>query len=121
MESWELLSHPRVTGHVTRAACRSTPRHAVNSPVKLLFTPVPTTQLLCPCQLHAPRHEQRRAPEWEHAGLVGPVIRGVVGDTIRVTVRNMLKSVDTNVSMHAHGVWYDKGSEGSPYADGNSE
>lgn len=59
---------------------------------------------------------QRRAPAWEHLGLLGPVIRGVVGDTIRVTFKNNLK--EHNVSLHPHGVWYDKESEGSPYADG---
>lgn len=59
---------------------------------------------------------QRRAPAWEHLGLLGPVIRGVVGDTIKVTFANRLS--EANVSMHPHGVWYDKESEGSPYADG---
>lgn len=62
------------------------------------------------------RIEQRRAPAWEHLGLLGPVIRGVVGDTIHVTFKNRLTA--HNVSLHPHGVWYDKESEGSPYADG---
>lgn len=59
---------------------------------------------------------QRRAAAWEHLGLLGPVLRGVVGDTLKVTFRNNLK--EHNTSMHPHGVWYDKKSEGSPYADG---
>lgn len=59
---------------------------------------------------------QRRAAAWEHLGLLGPVIRGVVGDTLKVTFRNNLK--EHNASMHPHGVWYDKESEGSPYNDG---
>jgi FtsP/CotA-like multicopper oxidase with cupredoxin domain len=59
---------------------------------------------------------QRRAPEWEHLGLLGPIIRGTVGDTILVTFKNMLPG--HNVSIHAHGVLYDKESEGSPYYDG---
>jgi hypothetical protein len=61
-------------------------------------------------------HTQRRAPAFEHMGLLGPIIRGVVGDTLKVTFRNNLK--EHNVSMHPHGVWYNKDSEGSPYADG---
>jgi hypothetical protein len=47
---------------------------------------------------------------------LGPVIRGVVGDTLKVTFKNKLKEHHT--SMHPHGVWYEKDSEGSPYADG---
>lgn len=49
-------------------------------------------------------------------GLLGPIIRGVVGDTLKVTFRNKLQEHDA--SMHPHGVWYTKDSEGSPYADG---
>jgi FtsP/CotA-like multicopper oxidase with cupredoxin domain len=47
---------------------------------------------------------------------MGPLIRGAVGDTIKVVFRNRLS--DNTVSIHPHGVWYDKDSEGSPYADG---
>ena len=51
--------------------------------------------------------------------MLGPVIRAVVGDTIMVTFKNLLPpSSGFNVSMHPHGMLYDKGSEGSPYADG---
>jgi FtsP/CotA-like multicopper oxidase with cupredoxin domain len=39
-----------------------------------------------------------------------------VGDTILVTFKNMVPG--HNVSVHAHGVLYDKESEGSPYYDG---
>lgn len=59
---------------------------------------------------------QRRAPEWEHLGLLGPVVRGAVGDTLLVTFKNML--TEQPVSIHSHGVLYDKQSEGSPYYDG---
>lgn len=48
--------------------------------------------------------------------MLGPVIRGAVGDTLKVTFKNNLQ--EHNVSMHPHGVWYDKDSEGSPYSDG---
>lgn len=56
-----------------------------------------------------------RAPEWEHLGMLGPLLRGVVGDTIRVMFRN---NADRPYSMHPHGVFYNKDSEGAPYADG---
>ena len=55
-----------------------------------------------------------RAPEWEHLGILGPLIRAEVGDTIRVHFRNKTKLV---CSMHAHGLSYDKRSEGALYLD----
>jgi hypothetical protein len=45
-------------------------------------------------------------------GLLGPVLRGVVGDYLAVTVLNR---VSQPLSMHPHGVRYDKDSEGSYY------
>jgi manganese oxidase len=56
-------------------------------------------------------------PEWEHLGFLGPMIRGVVGDTIKVYFRN---NAHQPYSMHPHGVFYDKNSEGASYADGTS-
>lgn len=56
-----------------------------------------------------------RPPEWEHLGFLGPVIRGVVGDTIRVVFRN---NGTHPYSVHPHGVFYNKDSEGAPYQDG---
>jgi manganese oxidase len=58
-----------------------------------------------------------RAPEWEHLGILGPLIRAEVGDTIRVMFRN---NASFPASMHPHGVFYTKSSEGAPYADGSS-
>ncbi|MDQ1491265.1 MAG: hypothetical protein QOJ23_3779 [Actinomycetota bacterium] len=58
-----------------------------------------------------------RPPEWEHLGDLGPVIRAEVGDTIEVVFRN---HTPFPASMHPHGVFYDKNSEGAPYADGTS-
>jgi FtsP/CotA-like multicopper oxidase with cupredoxin domain len=52
-----------------------------------------------------------------YLGLLGPVIRAEVGDTIRVVFRN---TCSFPTSMHPHGVFYDKASEGAPYADGTS-
>ena len=45
------------------------------------------------------------------------VIRAVVGDTIRVVFRN---NGHRPFSMHPHGVFYGKSSEGAPYNDGGS-
>ncbi len=58
-----------------------------------------------------------RPPEWEHLGILGPLLRAEVGDTIRVVFRN---NGSYPYTMHPHGVFYDKDSEGSPYADGTS-
>lgn len=45
-------------------------------------------------------------------GLLGPVLRGVVGEYIAVT---LLNRAGKPVSMHPHGVKYDKDSEGARY------
>lgn len=58
-----------------------------------------------------------RPAEWEHLGMLGPVIRAEVGDSIRVVFRN---NGSHPFSMHAHGVFYDKNSEGAIYEDGTS-
>lgn len=63
-------------------------------------------------------HEPKvRPPEWAHLGFLGPVIHAVVGDTIRVVFRN---NGHRAFSMHPHGVFYEKSSEGVPYNDGTS-
>jgi plastocyanin len=56
-----------------------------------------------------------RGPAWEHLGMIGPVIRAEVGDTIRVVFKNNGRHPFT---MHPHGVFYDKNSEGASYDDG---
>jgi FtsP/CotA-like multicopper oxidase with cupredoxin domain len=58
---------------------------------------------------------KQRPPEWEHLGFLGPLIRAEVGDTIKVVFKNNLKF---RASLHPHGVFYEKQSEGSPYNDG---
>jgi manganese oxidase len=58
-----------------------------------------------------------RPPEWEHLGLLGPLIRAEVGDTIRVTFRN---NTALSVTMHPHGVEYKKDAEGAMYDDGTA-
>ena len=59
-----------------------------------------------------------RPPECEHLGMLGPVLRAEVGDTIKVYFRN---NASHPYSMHPHGVFYEKGSEGSNYEDDSSE
>lgn len=58
-----------------------------------------------------------RPPEWEHLGILGPLLRASVGDTFRIVFRN---NASHPYSMHPHGVFYTKDSEGAPYADGTS-
>jgi FtsP/CotA-like multicopper oxidase with cupredoxin domain len=52
-----------------------------------------------------------------YLGLLGPVIRATVDDTIRISFRN---NCSFPASMHPHGVFYTKSSEGAPYNDGTS-
>jgi FtsP/CotA-like multicopper oxidase with cupredoxin domain len=57
---------------------------------------------------------QERPEEWKHLGVLGPLIRGVVGDTIVVVFKN---NTTHPASVHAHGVFYTKSSEGAGSAD----
>jgi len=59
-----------------------------------------------------------RAPEWEHLGILGPLVRAEVGDTIVVVFKN---NVTFPASVHPHGVFYEKDSEGAPYNDGTDD
>ncbi len=58
-----------------------------------------------------------RPSEWRHLGMLGPLIRAEVGDTIRVVFKNRTRF---QASMHPHGVFYLKTSEGSGYNDETS-
>jgi hephaestin len=58
-----------------------------------------------------------RSPQDAYLGLLGPVIRAQVGDTIKVTFRN---HCSFPASVHPHGVFYNKDSEGAGYNDGTS-
>ena len=60
--------------------------------------------------------ETRPADE-QYLGILGPVVHAAVGDTIRIVFRN---TCPFPASVHAHGVFYAKRSEGAPYADGTS-
>ena len=66
---------------------------------------------------HASRTCSRRPADERYLGLLGPVIRAEVGDTIKVVFRN---TCPFPASVHPHGVFYEKDSEGAPYNDGTS-
>ena len=55
--------------------------------------------------------------DWVHLGILGPLIRAEVGDKIRIVFKN---NTSFPASMHPHGVFYLKDSEGAPYNDGTS-
>jgi len=55
-----------------------------------------------------------RLPQDEYLGLLGSILRAEVGDTIKVVFKN---NASRPYSMHPHGVFYEKASEGSMYAD----
>jgi FtsP/CotA-like multicopper oxidase with cupredoxin domain len=58
-----------------------------------------------------------RTPDQEYLGMLGPVLRAEVGDTLRVVFRN---NATRPYSMHPHGVFYGKDSEGTGnYDDGS--
>ena len=60
------------------------------------------------------RARLKRPSRDRYLGFLGPVIRAEVGDTIKVVFRNACRFP---ASVHPHGVFYDKSSEGAPYAD----
>jgi manganese oxidase len=60
---------------------------------------------------------KQRSEEWQHLGIVGPLIRAEVGDTIRIFFKN---NASHSYSLHAHGLFYAKNSEGAPYQDETS-
>jgi FtsP/CotA-like multicopper oxidase with cupredoxin domain len=55
--------------------------------------------------------------QWEHLGILGPLIRAEVGDSIRVVFRN---NTHLSVTMHPHGLAYTKDAEGALYTDGTA-
>jgi FtsP/CotA-like multicopper oxidase with cupredoxin domain len=59
-----------------------------------------------------------RTPEERYLGILGPVLRGEVGDTIKVVFKN---KASRPYSMHPHGVLYAKSSEGSMYQDNSGD
>lgn len=58
----------------------------------------------------------QRSDDEAHLGLLGPLLRAEVGDTVIIELYNRL---DVPVSMHTHGALYNKTGEGTPYTDGS--
>ncbi len=58
-----------------------------------------------------------RPQQWEHLGILGPLIRAEVGDSIRVVFQN---HTHLSVTMHPHGLEYKKDAEGALYEDGTA-
>jgi FtsP/CotA-like multicopper oxidase with cupredoxin domain len=56
-----------------------------------------------------------RTADWQHLGILGPVIRAVVGDSVLVYFKNRSS---IHASVHVHGLEYDPNSEGAPYNKG---
>ncbi|KAM6154284.1 coagulation factor V [Erethizon dorsatum] len=54
----------------------------------------------------------------EHLSLLGPIIRAEVGDVIQVHFKNL---ASRPYSLHAHGLAYEKSSEGKTYEDDSPE
>ena len=59
----------------------------------------------------------KRVQNEKHLGVLGPLIRAEVGDTIKLVFKNKASRPYT---VHPHGVFYEKHSEGVPYADGTT-
>lgn len=62
-------------------------------------------------------HLKERPAEQEHMGILGPLLRAEVGDTLKVVFRN---NGGRAYSIHPHGVFYEKSSEGAIYNDGTA-
>jgi manganese oxidase len=58
-----------------------------------------------------------RPSDQRYLGFVGPIIHAEVGDTIKVVFKN---NASRPYSIHPHGVFYGKDSEGMAYNDGSS-
>ncbi|HEV3481970.1 MAG TPA: multicopper oxidase domain-containing protein [Candidatus Acidoferrales bacterium] len=55
-----------------------------------------------------------RPPDEQYLGILGPILHAEVGDTIKVVFKN---NASHPYSMHPHGVFYEKDSEGADYND----
>lgn len=60
---------------------------------------------------------KKRDAEDQYLGILGPILRAEVGDTIKIVFKN---NATHPFSMHPHGVLYQKDSEGADYNDGTS-
>ncbi len=57
------------------------------------------------------------APSWAHKGILGPILRAEVGDSLRLVFRN---NASRPYTVHPHGVFYTKANEGAMTADGTT-
>ena len=57
-----------------------------------------------------------RPADQQYLGILGPILHAQVGDTIKIVFKN---NASRPYSMHAHGVFYNKDSEGVAYNDGD--
>lgn len=55
-----------------------------------------------------------RSEQSAHLGILGPLVRAEVGDTIKIVFKN---NASHNFSVHPHGVFYAKSAEGAEYQD----
>jgi FtsP/CotA-like multicopper oxidase with cupredoxin domain len=60
-------------------------------------------------------HLKPRPPEQQYLGILGPIVHAEVGDTVKIVFRN---NGSRPYSIHPHGVFYGKDSEGMAYNDG---
>jgi len=59
---------------------------------------------------------KKRPASEAYLGILGPILHAEVGDTIKVVFKN---NATRPYSVHPHGVFYDKASEGMAYNDGS--
>ena len=57
-------------------------------------------------------------PHPAHLGVLGPVIKGEVGDVVKIHFKNKANRAFT---VHSHGIFYNKSDEGALYADHSSD
>jgi hypothetical protein len=87
---------------------------------KSITKPVGTTYLSCLYREYTDSSFKTPKPvplRWKHLGMLGPLIRAEVGDSVRVVFRN---NCSFPASIHPHGFFYTKDNEGAPYWDGRT-
>jgi hephaestin len=64
------------------------------------------------------KHVLARGPSDAYMGILGPIVHAEVGDTIVIVFKNRTRFP---LSVHSHGMFYKKNSEGALYEDGTSK
>ena len=112
---WDYAPHGHQRDH--RRAVRRRRRHLRAErprPDRLEVREVPLPRVH---RRDASRTSSRGPADERYLGLSGRSIRAEVGDTIKVVFRN---NCPFPASVHPHGVFYNKDSEGAPYDDGTT-